>query len=201
MGVLSQARTLGGVGSILVLLFFVPSVGAILAIVGFILTLIAVKYISDAVEDRSIFNNMLVAVVLAIAGVVVGAVLVFASVLRFVGMGDFEGFMGPDFNPSMIPQGDLMAFVGTILIGLVVIWVFYLISAVFLRMSYTSIAVKLNVGMFSTAALLYLIGAALTIILVGFVLLFVAQILLIVAFFSIPDQVPEPPQPTQPSQS
>ncbi len=47
--------------------------------------------------------------------------------------------------------------------------------------------------LFGTAALLYLIGAALTIILVGFLLIFVAQILFIVAFFSLPDQLPAQP--------
>jgi len=52
--------------------------------------------------------------------------------------------------------------------------------------------------MFHTAALLYLIGAAL-IILFGlwFIILFVAEILGIVAFFSIPDQVPQPTQPSR----
>jgi uncharacterized membrane protein len=193
LSTLSQARTLGGVGSILVLLSLVPTIGVVLAIVGFILTLVAIKYISDALKDRSIFNNMLIAVILAIVGVAVGAVFVFASVFRFIGMGYFnENFMGQNFNQSTVPMGDLVSFITTILIGLLVIWVFYLISAVFLRRSYRSIAAKLNVGMFSTAALLYIIGAALTIVLVGFILIFVAQILLIVAFFSIPDQVSQP---------
>ncbi len=41
-----------------------------------------------------------------------------------------------------------------------------------------------------------LIGAALTIVLVGFVLIFVAEILVIVACFSLPDQPPTPPSGT-----
>jgi hypothetical protein len=51
MASLSQAKTYGGIGSLLVLLSPVPSVGWILAIAGFVLTLIAVKNISDVVKD------------------------------------------------------------------------------------------------------------------------------------------------------
>ncbi len=75
-----------------------------------------------------------------------------------------------------------------------------IISAIFLRKSYEKIATHLNVNMFRTAALLYLIGAALVIVFgLGFILLFVAQILLIVAFFSIPDQMPMAQPAAQPA--
>jgi uncharacterized membrane protein len=52
--------------------------------------------------------------------------------------------------------------------------------------------------MFGTAGLLYLIGAAFTIILVGFILLLLALILNMIAFFSMTDQpIPQPvPQVT-----
>ena len=74
--------------------------------------------------------------------------------------------------------------------GLIIVWVFLIISAVFLRRAYDSMGEKLKVGTFKTAATLYLIGAALTVVLVGFFLLFVAEIVQAVAFFSIPDQSP-----------
>jgi uncharacterized membrane protein len=188
MATLSQAKTLGSVGSILVLLTAVPSVGALLGILGFILILVAIKNISDVVADRSIFNNMLVAVGLAIAGIVVGALVVVGIVLRFVGLNNLN--LGPNFNASTVPAGDWVGLIGSILLGLAVVWVILLVSAVYVRRSYGEIASKLKVGMFGTAGLLYLIGAATTIILVGFFLLFVSQILLIVAFFSIPNELP-----------
>jgi uncharacterized membrane protein len=188
MATLSRAKSLGAVGSILVVLTAVPSVGAFLGIIGFILLLIAIKNISDVVADKSIYNNMLVAVGLGIAGIVVGALVLVGSVLRFVGLNNLS--VGPDFNPSTVPTGDWVGLIGSILIGLAVVWIMLVISAVYVRRSYGSIASKLNVGMFGTAGLLYLIGAATTIILVGFLLLFVAQILVVVAFFSIPDQTP-----------
>ncbi len=54
----------------------------------------------------------------------------------------------------------------------------------------SSMASKLGVSIFCTSGLLYLIGAALTIVLVGFLLIFVALILNVVWFFSIPDKAP-----------
>jgi uncharacterized membrane protein len=61
MASLSQAKTLGGVGSILVLLGAIPNVGFVLAIVGFILILVAVKNVSESVNEPGIFNDMIIA--------------------------------------------------------------------------------------------------------------------------------------------
>lgn len=188
MASLSRAKSLGEVGSIFVLLTVVPSVGWVLGIVGFILMLVAIRDISDAVADRSIYSNMLVAVGLAIAGIVVGALVVVGSVLRFVGLNGLN--FGPNFNPSTVPAGDWMSLIGAVLAGLAVVWLVMLASAVYVRRSYGAISAKLKVGMFETAGLVYLIGAATTIILVGFLLLLVAQILVVVAFFSIEENQP-----------
>jgi uncharacterized membrane protein len=72
------------------------------------------------------------------------------------------------------------------------------VSAIFLRRSYDKIGMRLNVNMFHTTGLLYLIGAALTIVIVGLFIVLIAEILQIVAFFSIPEQPPSamPPQQT-----
>ena len=64
MATLEQARTFGGIGSILMILTIVPFAGPILGIIGFVLVLIAVKYISEIVGDPSIFKNYLIAVIL-----------------------------------------------------------------------------------------------------------------------------------------
>ena len=188
MDSLTNAKTLGVIGSILILLTFVPSVDGILGIVGFIIVLIAVKYVSESVADKSIFKNMIIAVIFAIIGIVVGVVVVFASIFKFIGLGALSGpFMGSEFIPSAI------------VVGLVVIWVCSLISAVFLRKSYNSIAAKLNIRMFKTTATLYLIGAALSIVVAGFILIFIAEILQIVAFFSILEKRTQPQQQNQPT--
>ncbi|MGD0804000.1 MAG: DUF996 domain-containing protein [Candidatus Bathyarchaeia archaeon] len=199
---MSQAKTLGEVGSILVVLTAIPSIGGLLGIAGFILILLAIKDISEVVADKSIYHNMLVSIVFAIAGVIIGTLVVVGSVFRFIGLASLTGpnYFGSSFNPSTIPTGDWIGFIMSIIVGLTVIWVMMIVSAFFVRKSYNAIASKLNIGMFGTAGLVYLIGAATTIILVGFVILFIAQILLIVAFFSIDDRTPvistQPIQPT-----
>ncbi|HZY46731.1 MAG TPA: DUF996 domain-containing protein [Candidatus Bathyarchaeia archaeon] len=192
MASLSQAKTLGGVGSILVLLGAIPNIGFILAIVGFILILFAVKYVSETVNEPSIFNDMIIAVLLAIVGLVVFGVIVAVAILSFLNLGQF-GTTPPGTLPPSFVSG-----IGILIAGLVIVWVFYLVSAVFLRRSYDKIATRLNVNMFSTTGLLYLIGAALTIVFVGLIIVLIAEILQIVAFFSIPDQLPSQTPSQQP---
>jgi uncharacterized membrane protein len=68
------------------------------------------------------------------------------------------------------------------------LFVFAIVTAIFLRRSLKSLASKDGVYMFGTAGLMILIGAVLTIVLVGFILLWVAMILVAVAFFSIRTQ-------------
>jgi uncharacterized membrane protein len=206
MASLQQARTMGGVGSILILLGAVPAVGWLIAIAGAVLVLVAIKNVSDTVGDTSIFRNMLIAVVLAIVGLVVGVAVILSTVLTTFGLGALSrafGGVGNFTPPANIPPGDWVGLILGVLAGLAVVWILLIISAVFVRMSYRSIASKLGVSMFATSGLLYLIGSALTIILVGFVLIFVSEILNIVAFFSIPDQLPQmqqqPMQPQAPS--
>ncbi|MBM3898502.1 MAG: DUF996 domain-containing protein [Thaumarchaeota archaeon] len=189
MGSLSQAKTMGGIGSILVLLGIVPLAGPALEIFGFVLMLVAIKSISDALNNKSVFNNAIISVVAAIAGIVAGIVVGVVGMLSFFGPGMFQGNMMPGrFQPSDFMS---MNFLGPIIAGLVIIWIAFIVSGVFLKKSFDSIASGLNVKMFGTAALLYLIGAVLTIVLVGFLVIFVAAILQVVAFFSIPENPPQ----------
>lgn len=60
-----------------------------------------------------------------------------------------------------------------------------------MKQSYDLIAEETGVGMFHTVALLYIVGAVLTIVLIGALLLLIAAILEVIAFFSLPDSVPE----------
>ena len=188
MGTLRDAKNYGGVGAILLLLGpFIPTVGIGVVIVGFILVLLAVKYISEAVGDRTVYNNMLYFVIVGIIGFVVAFLFVFTA---------FLPFLGPGFQPPSEPIGitDPLAIfaVVTILIGFAIAWILSIVAAVFLRRSFDSVSAHLGVGLFGTAALLYFIGAILLIVIVGIFLIFVAQILMIVAFFSIQEQPPAP---------
>jgi uncharacterized membrane protein len=198
MSSLSQAKVLGEVGSILVVLAIIPTVGFVVSVIGFILMLIAVKYISDALNDSSVFTNVLIGIILAIVGIVIGGLVVIGAVLRFIGLSSLTSGTTP------VPTNVVGLVVG-VLAGLAVMWIMFTVGAYFQRKGYNTIATRLNVGMFRTAALLYLIGAALTIILIGFIVLFVAQILFIIAFFSISENMvstaPSSMPPPSPSSS
>ena len=168
MGSLSSAKTLGGVGGILVFLPFV-------SLVGWILILLATKEISETVQDKSIFDDALLAAITAIIGAVV--------FVAFIVTGSITGLFtfGLGFPRFLLFFGILGAF-----------WVFTIISAIFLKRSYEKISQRLNVSAFATTGLLYLIGAALTIVFVGFLILLVALIFQVVAYFSIQDRPPSP---------
>jgi uncharacterized membrane protein len=164
MSKLGDAKTLGGIGAILLL---IPGI----SIVGYILILIATKYVSDALGDKSVFDNMLYAVIAGIVGVAAAAFIIFTG----------AAFSAVTFSASAIAG---------VIVGLAIAWIALIVSAIFIRRSYDTMAVKLNVGTFKTAGILYFVGAILTIILVGLIILFIAAIVQIVAFFAIPDSVP-----------
>ncbi|MDJ0274503.1 MAG: DUF996 domain-containing protein [Aigarchaeota archaeon] len=197
---LSQAKAMGGVGSILVLLSFVPSVGFLLGLVGLVLVLIAVKQISDAVNDREIFNNVLIAVILQIVGV---AILTFAVAGALFGFLFASQQIGPAPSPfdgfggfGMMPDGAFWAVLGAFVVGLFAMWIILIVAARFLRRGYEGIAAKTGTGMFGTVGRWYFYGALLVIVFVGLIVILIAEILQIVAFFSLPESVP-PQQGTQ----
>jgi uncharacterized membrane protein len=191
---LSQAKAMGGVGSILVLLSFVPSVGFVLGIVGLVLVLIAVKQISDAVKDREIFNNVLMAVILQIVGIGILTFAVLGGLISMFAMAPFgspfDGFGGP----GLMDGGAVFALLGILIAGLIAMWIVLIIAARFLRKGYERIAVTTKTEMFRTVGRWYFYGALLVIVFVGFIIILIAEILQIVAFFSLPES--PPPQPT-----
>jgi uncharacterized membrane protein len=191
---LSQAKSMGGVGSILVLLSFVPSVGFVLGIVGLVLVLIAVKQISDAVKDREIFNNVLMAVILQIVGIGILTFAVLGGLISMFAMAPFgspfDGFGGP----GLMDGGAVFALLGILIAGLIAMWIVLIIAARFLRKGYERIAVTTKTEMFRTVGRWHFYGALLVIVFVGFIIILIAEILQIVAFFSLPES--PPPQPT-----
>ena len=183
---ISDAKVLGGIGAILVLLAGIPSIGWVLGIAGFVMILLAVKNISQLVGDGSIYSSMTKAVILGIGAIGVATVTVLGAVFRVLGMGSFVGWKF--IAPSNLPVGDWIGLAIAVAGGLIAVWALLVASAVFVRKSYRSIASSTGVKTFETAGLLYLIGAATAIVGVGLIIILVAEILLAVAFFSIQEQ-------------
>lgn len=166
---LESNKTLGGVGALLIAIGFLFP---ILILVGIILVLIAMKGLSEYYDEEGIFENALYGFIFGIIGVV--ALIVIFVAIFFAGIVAWEW-------PFTFPIVTLVLLIA----GLVVIFIFFMLQAVFYRNSFTILSERSGEKIFDTAGLLLLIGAILTIILVGFVLLFVAWILATVGFFSI----------------
>ena len=188
MSNLSNAKAFGGIGALLLLIGgFVPLVG----IVGLILVFVAVKYIADETKDNKIFHNYLVSFICGIIGIVA---LLLGMFIAFGAAGGFTFFSALE-TAEITDFATFWEYFGTIITGfiiaLIVLWIFLIISSIYLRKSYNSIADHTKVNLFKTTGLLYLIGAITLIVVIGFLILFIARILEIVSFFSLPDNLPK----------
>ena len=180
-----DARILGVVGAVLMLIGGYTPIGAI---IGLVLIFLAVKYISTEAKDETIFNNYLMYFIFIVFGLVATAMIIFytfggidiVSIFESANITDFESFWN-----------FIQPYLNGIIIGLVVGWILFIVSAFYLRKSYDSIAKHTKVHMFSTAAFVYLIGAVLVIIGIGFILIFIAEILTIIAFWRLPESLPK----------
>jgi uncharacterized membrane protein len=189
MASLFQAKTLGEVGSILVLLGLIPNIGLFIAIAGLVLTLIAAKYISELLENPSVFKNMLVAVVLFMGGISAAEAVFLTGIFSLFGTVRSMSFTG--FPPFFLE------FLAIVIIAGAILETFIVVGAIFLRKSYNLIGTRLGVEWFRSTGLVFLIGGGLIIVFgIGLPVLGLATIMQIVAFFSLPDQLP-PVSPEQ----
>lgn len=194
MGSLKNAKIFGGIGALLMLIGpFIPSSFGILALIGFILTFIAVKMIADEFKEKAIFSNFLFFFILTILAIVAAGII---GLVTFQSVGGLEYFMDLQnlamSNPSdpMVIWRYIQPMITGVIAALVVGWILLVIAVFFLRKSFNMMAEVTKVKWFGTSALLFLIGAFTMVIIVGFFIILIAVILEIVAFFSLPDQVP-----------
>lgn len=204
---LQSNKTLGGVGALLMVIspFLVSGFTLLGGLVGLILVLIAVKGLSEHYKEASIFNNSLYGVILSIVGGVVFVAALFVTALSFftnvlgielsTAFSDPTAFSNIDWTEAIVFD-NLMAHVAALVGSLAILFIFVAVAAIFYRKSLTTLAEKTGVGRFGTAGLLLLVGAVLTIIAIGFLLIWVALILLTVAFFQIRAEPPQPPPMT-----
>lgn len=202
---LESSKTLGGVGAILVVVgflgFFGTGYAGLLSLVGIILTMIALKGVSDYYNEGGIFNNALYGFITGIIGGVVFVATIAAMTLMVILPSEFD-WTNPDvFRQYFMDMNALWNIIGTIIIAFVVLFIFVIFAAIFFRRSLSKLAMKSGERIFETAGLLWLIGAILTIIAIGFILIWIAWILIAVGFFSIKTTAqpvaaaPQPPPP------
>lgn len=161
---LESNKSLGGIGSILMVIPF-------LNLLGIILVLIAMKGMADYYEDKDIFQNALYGFIFGIIGIIGLAAVIIIFVFGTI-------YVSHEVTPY--------AGIGIVIISIIVMWVFSLIGAVFYRQAFQLLSERSREHLFETAGIILLIGAIIPV--VGEVLRFVAWILAGVGFFSIKTQ-------------
>ena len=198
------SKTLGGVGAILMFIGVIPffAYSMVISLIGLILLLIAMYSLANYYQESGIFNNALYGVITTIVGGIATVAVAFIALVDFLAelglstgnIADWTAELsGMDWaNVGFSIIGNFIAY---ILLALVVLFVFVIITAIFLRKSLGLLSAKTGVGLFGTTGLLILIGAVLTIIAVGLLLIWVAMLILAIAFFSIKPQEAQPATP------
>jgi uncharacterized membrane protein len=103
--------------------------------------------------------------------------------------GDWTALSGLTPNPSNISFDNIMPFIAGIFTVFVVLWIFSIIGAFFIRRGLGSLSAKSSVGLFSTAGTLLLVGAVLIILFgIGLILIWISALLLAIAFFQMKPQ-------------
>lgn len=192
------SKTLAGEGSILLLLSLVPYAGWVLGIIGIVLFLRGIRELGNYYEDKEIYQNSLTGVKFYIIALIAAAVAIAAIV---IGVASATGFtFATSFVPTVGFAVGLIAFLG----GLVVAFVFYILAAMHLKKTFDTLAKNSGEASFTTAGNLLWWGSILSIILVGFVLIFVAWIFATIGFFAMKSRqfqqyAPQPNGSTSPS--
>lgn len=187
---MEEAKKYGGVGAILKIIsgifVLIPLIGIVLspvmALVGLILVVLAVKKISEITKDEAIYKNYILFIVL----IIIGYVIV---------VGVTAGSLGLAFFTSENPRELIKNLTGgaiAVLASFIVFWILAIIATLYLRKSFDGIAKHTKVGLFATTGLLYFIGAILVILFgLGGIIMLIAAILEIVSFFSLPAELPK----------
>ncbi len=195
-----SSKNLSAIGSLLMVIGFLGSIipygiGGLLSLVGIILLLIGLKGLSSFYKEEGIFNNALYAIIASIVGVVVAfATIVITAVATLASIGidlnNIEDWanIGTEFGnyfADFANFSELTTLIGAVIIALVILFVFAIIAMYFFRKTLTQLSSKSGVGLFGTAGLIMLIGAVLTIVVIGLFIIWIGLILATVAFFQM----------------
>jgi uncharacterized membrane protein len=184
------SKTLCGEGSILLLLFPIPYVGWVLAIIGVILLLRGLKELANYYQDNEIYENSLTGVKFYIIALVAAGVAITAML---IGVGTATGFKYSSHFTLTAGFGiGLAIFLG----GLIIAFIFNVLAASNLRQTFKMLAQKSGEHSFENTATLLWWGSILTILVVGFLLIFIGWIFAVIGFFSMksPQQQSNAPQ-------
>jgi uncharacterized membrane protein len=210
-----SSKTLGGVGALLMFIGIFPYIDyfGIIPLIGAILVLVALHGFARIYKENGIYDNALYGIIAGIVGVVlsiaIGIAIVLPNIKDFLmklypswngNWSTITSFSGMTPNTSNISFGDIIPFITAAIVILVIFWVFAIIATVLYRRSLKQLSAKTNEGLFSTTGMLLLIGAVLIIVGFGIILLWIATLILAIAFFKMNPQPEQPVAPAPPPQ-
>ena len=163
----TTAPTLVGSGIFLALIGFAVAAG-ILALAGYILFLIAMHRLSNYYNEKTIFSNLIRALIIQI---VTAVVLTVAAVVAVFSFGGLITTSSTTTVPSVV-----LGMLGFYAVIALVSFVISIYCAVLFKRSFDRLTEKSGVDSFRTAGLLYLIGAILSIVAVGSIIMWIAWI-------------------------
>jgi len=181
-------RLLGIIGALLIVIGVAPTVGGFLMLVGIILVMIALKGYSDAYKDGSIIHNAVYTLVFEIiggaicAGIIIYGAFDFLASLGIHNLSELRSWTQVDWQ-NAVTVSNILPFIGAIILGLVVLFAFTVIASLYFKKAMNSMSEKTGVHLFHTTGTVFFIGALLTIILIGLIVIWVAFILLLISFY------------------
>ena len=153
MSQIGQAKILGGIGALLSLLVIVPTIGFLLGIVGLVLIFIAVKYIADETKNHSIFQNYLMNFLFSIIAIAAVIVIMVMSFGISGGMSWVSTLQEQNFTDPSTVWNSFATLISGCILALFVAWILLIISSLYLRKSYNSIAEHTKVDLFKATGL------------------------------------------------
>jgi uncharacterized membrane protein len=188
---IKDAKMYGGIGALLLLVGgVIPTVGSLVSIIGLILIFIGVKKISEITSDKELFRNFLYSFLLMIVAMVTLFVFILIGFGSMGGISWLTSLETANITDFASLWSYFSGIIVAVILGLFVAWIFAVVGSIYLRRSYKSIAQHTGVHLFETTGKLYFYGSITAIVIVGFFILFIARILEIVSFFSLPDILP-----------
>ncbi|MDR0373822.1 MAG: DUF996 domain-containing protein [Nitrososphaerota archaeon] len=216
---LGTSKTLGRIGAIIVLISPVASIifsyalmmlgitiaPNIILLTGLILMLAGLYGLSEHYHEPGIFKSALIGGIIVIISLVLAPLILYFVLLPslvplvhqvFPGWdGNWASLQGitPDashLTSDSINIAIVFQFLANLIIVVVITWITTIIATFLIRRSLKQLSEKSNVGLFGTAGTLLLIGAFLTIVLIGIILIWAAVLLLAIALFQIKHQAP-----------
>jgi len=172
---LSNEKILGGLGSIFIILGFIPWIGWILGIAGIVLLFITMNKLSQFFSDKNIFNKFLNGFLISITGILIGAIWGIFSMLPMMMEGPRHSMILPYFSFRLI-------FI------FLIIYILNIVGMYFYRQCFNLIRQYTEINLFKLAGDFMFWGAVAVIAFgLGAIAILVGWILLALAFFSLPE--------------